>query len=914
MREMKQEMMSHRQPTYSSNCPPNRVAQPAAQYHGPKATDQSRCQERTEHCQQPKRCPEGNYDNNFRREDRSDRRCFICGNPGHVAWQCRKPSYTTKPEEKGVKGTTNNRTDAVGRDKWNPPVPGRKKPNVMQGIEKPIQFRREAYLEVVFQGRTIHALLDSGCEQSVIGKNLIPRMLLSRTDHQLSAANGSPLPLLGETVIEFEVSGFKTGAHVVVTRAVTDLILGIEWLQQNNCAWNFGLNTFSIQGHLGVLKCKKATRNEVRKLICDEDTEVLAQQQTHVPVVLTCPGLNVTGDWLIDNKVFNNTLVVASTVYSSETIKTICRVVNLSDTSQLFRRGDYISEAVWVDKIWSMDQPMNESDNQPLDLRHVTLSNERSDDMESEGEEVMTNSDQPDQDEFIDELMTKVSIDLTDEQRKKLRNLLEDKKSAFSLSDFDLGRTDIVQHKIDTGDARPFRQPLRRHPMAHLPVIDEHVEQMLQNDICVPSTSPWASNVVLVTKSDGSVRFCIDYRQLNSLTVKDSYPLPRIDTCFDALGGTKYFSTLDLRQGYWQVENDPATADKTTFITRKGAFKFKVFPFGLSNAPAIFQRLMNLVMMGLTWEACLVFLDDIVVISKTFDQHIERLGAVLDRLILANLKLKPSKCKLLQEKVKFLGSMVSADGIEPDPDKIQAIVDWPQPKNLTELRAFVGLANYYRRHIEGFSNIAKPLSDLTKKNRPFLWGDDQQQAFETLKNRLVNYPVLAPPIEDGKYIVDTDASNFAMGAVLQQEQNGVNRVIAYASKTFDAAQVHYCTTRKELAAVIFALKEFRHYLLGGKRFLLRTDHGALTSLFKVPIPIQQQARYLNILADYNFEIQHRPGTQHGNSDGLSRRPCRNKRCNREDCEEFDPDVDRQYRRLRSGKNYLKGVETTSQIR
>ena len=277
----------------------------------------------------------------------------------------------------------------------------------------------------------------------------------------------------------------------------------------------------------------------------------------------------------------------------------------------------------------------------------------------------------------------------------------------------------------------------------------------------------------------------------------------------------------------------------------------------------------------------------------------------MDRLILANLKLKPSKCKLLQEKVKFLGSMVSADGIEPDPDKIQAIVDWPQPTNLTELRAFVGLANYYRRHIEGFSNIAKPLSDLTKKNRPFFWGDDQQQAFETLKNRLVNYPVLAPPIEDGKYIVDTDASNFAMGAVLQQEQNGVNRVIAYASKTFDAAQMHYCTTRKELAAVIFALKEFRHYLLGGKRFLLRTDHGALTSLFKVPIPIQQQARYLNILADYNFEIQHRPGTQHGNSDGLSRRPCRNKRCNREDCETFDANDRPRCGNLRSGRNYLK---------
>ena len=286
--------------------------------------------------------------------------------------------------------------------------------------------------------------------------------------------------------------------------------------------------------------------------------------------------------------------------------------------------------------------------------------------------------------------------------------------------------------------------------MAHLPVIDDHVEQMLKNDICVPSTSPWASNVVLVTKSDGTMRFCVDYRQLNTLTVKDSYPLPRIDTCFDALGGAKFFSTLDLRQGYWQVENDPQTAEKTTFITRNGACKFKVLPFGLSNAPAIFQRLMNLVMMGLTWETCLVFLDDIVVIAKTFDEHLERLGVVLDRLISANLKLKPSKCKLLQKKVKFLGSIVSSEGIEPDPDKIKAVSEWPEPTTLTELRAFVGLANYYRRHIKGFSDIAKPLSDLTRKDKPFIWGKDQQTAFELLKDKLIHYPVLSPPLEEGK--------------------------------------------------------------------------------------------------------------------------------------------------------------------
>ena len=202
--------------------------------------------------------------------------------------------------------------------------------------------------------------------------------------------------------------------------------------------------------------------------------------------------------------------------------------------------------------------------------------------------------------------------------------------------------------------------------MAYLPIIDEHVDKMVASGICEPSTSPWAANVVLVKKSDNSLRFCIDYRQLNSVTVKDSYPLPRIDSCMDALGGSKYFSTLDLRQGYWQVENDPESADKTSFVTRRGSFRFKVLPFGLSNAPAIFQRLMNLVMRGLTWEACLVFLDDIVVMSSSFEQHLERLRAVLGRLKVANLKLKPSKCKLFQLRVKFLGSIVSEERIEPN--------------------------------------------------------------------------------------------------------------------------------------------------------------------------------------------------------------------------------------------------------
>ena len=246
-------------------------------------------------------------------------------------------------------------------------------------------------------------------------------------------------------------------------------------------------------------------------------------------------------------------------------------------------------------------------------------------------------------------------------------------------SDFDIGRTHLVQHRIDTGNHPPIKEPLRRHPMAHWPIIDQHVDEMLANDVIEPAISPWSSNVVLVKKKDGTMRFCVDYRRLNEITRKDSYPLPRIEDCLSSLGGACYFSTLDLRAGYWQTEMDSKDADKTAFVTRRGVFRFKVLSFGLANAPSLFQRLMNYVLAGLTWEACLVYIDDIIVWGSSFDEHLRRLAEVLQRLREANLKLKPSKCQLFQRKVNFLGHVISAAGIEPDPEKIRSIVEWPVP-------------------------------------------------------------------------------------------------------------------------------------------------------------------------------------------------------------------------------------------
>ena len=458
------------------------------------------------------------------------------------------------------------------------------------------------------------------------------------------------------------------------------------------------------------------------------------------------------------------------------------------------------------------------------------------------------------------------------EQRRRAEAFIQVNSELFSKSEYDIGRTNLVPHVIDTGSHRPIKQPLRRHPFAHLEVIDQTVADMLRHDIIEPAASPWASNVVLVRKSSGQLRFCLDYRSLNSVTYKDSYPLPRIDTCLDSLGGSKIFSTLDLRSGYWQARIDPASADKTAFVTRKGTFRFKVLSFGLSNAPALFQRLMDLVLAGLAWDICLVYLDDIIVMSETFDRHLERLEAVFDRLRRAGLKLHPSKSRLFQVRTKFLGHIVSGEGISPDEEKIRAVRDWPTPSNLTEARGFVALASYYRRFIEGFADIARPLHELTRKGVAFEWTHRQQEAFEHLKHCLISAPVLATPKDHGMYVLDSDASNEALGLVLQQEQDGVLKVIAYASRALLAAERSYCTTRKEMLAVIYGLKHFRQFLLG-RHFVCRTDHAALTSLFRTPEPVGQQARYLDLLGEYDMEIVHRPGSAHGNSDALSRRPC-----------------------------------------
>ena len=453
-------------------------------------------------------------------------------------------------------------------------------------------------------------------------------------------------------------------------------------------------------------------------------------------------------------------------------------------------------------------------------------------------------------------------------------------KDQFSRSSHDLGCTNLVEHTIKTTpNCKPVKLRPYRIPLAKREFAESEIEAMAKKGLIEPSYSAWSAPAVLAPKRDGTLRFCVDYRRLNELTIPDSHPLPRIDDALDALGGSSWFSTLDLKSGFHQVSIAEEDRPKTAFsIPGSGLWQWRVLPFGLINSPSVFERLMERVFAGLTFLILLIYLDDIIVYSKTFEEHLENLGIVFERLKEANLKLNPKKCNLLCRKVAFLGHEVSESGISTDPSKVQAVKEWPQPNTATEVRQFVGLASYYRKFIPSFATICKPLHKLTEKDAKFVWTNHCQSAFDTIKQLLTSAPVLSYPLLEGQpFLLDCDASNVGVGAVLSQLQNDEEKVISYFSKCLSRSERQYCTTRKELLAVVLAVKHFHHYLFGQK-FTVRTDHGCLQWLMRFKNCEGQIARWIETLSIYTFTVVHRAGRVHNNADSLSRRPCHNDHC------------------------------------
>ncbi len=494
----------------------------------------------------------------------------------------------------------------------------------------------------------------------------------------------------------------------------------------------------------------------------------------------------------------------------------------------------------------------------------------------SEGIDSHINAIRVDSDEArLREVQTLLAVDklgIGDEERGQLAELIGEFEDIFALNPAQLGHTNIVEHSVNTGDNMPIRQPPRRVPFALRAKVDEMVEEMSTQGVIQPSTSPWASPIVLVTKKDGSTRFCVDYRRLNSVTKKDVHPLPRIDDTLDSLANQKYFTTLDLASGYWQVGMEQQSQEKTAFITHSGLYEFLVMPFGLCNAPATFQRLMEVVLHGLVRKVCLVYLDDILIIGRSFEEHLMNLRQVFNRLRDAGLCLKPSKCQLARTQVVYLGHVISREGIAADPGKVEAVRNYPVPKNLKQLRAFVGLASYYRRFIPDFSAVARPLHTLTRKDTPFRWTEEQRASFDNLKKLMTEAPLLVYADFTKPFILETDASKEGLGAVLaQRTDNNQVHPIAYASRTLLAHEQNYSISELEALGVVWAVKHFRHFLYG-HRCEVYTDHVALKALLNTPHPSGKLARWGLALQELDLDIRYRPGKSNTNADALSRAP------------------------------------------
>ena len=414
------------------------------------------------------------------------------------------------------------------------------------------------------------------------------------------------------------------------------------------------------------------------------------------------------------------------------------------------------------------------------------------------------------------------------------------------------GRTRSTQHEIITKDARPIRCGPRRLAPAGL----RTEQEMLRGGQIEPSDSLWASLVVLVTKKDGLTWFCVDYRRLNS--TKDAYPLPQIDDSLRLLGNQQWFSTMDLASGYWQVAMSPEAKRKAAFVTNEGLFQFRVMPFGLCNAPATFERLMDRVLCGMRWSRCLVYLDDVISFGKSIPEALMRLEEVLARLSDFGLQLKAKKCTFMQTEVGFLGHIVGRSGLACDTEKLSAVRKWHEPNRVKAVRQFIGFVGYYRRFVKNFAGLAEPLVSLTRKGALFVWTDQQQTAFDALKACLLSAPILGFPTEEGRFVLDTDASLFAIGGVLNQIQNEEEVVIAYASRSLRISQCRYCTTRREMLAAVVMCTHFRSYLRGSQ-FTLRTDHSSLRWLHKIKNEDGMLARWYLLLGQFSVTFEYRRG-------------------------------------------------------
>ncbi len=729
--------------------------------------------------------------------------------------------------------------------------------------------------KVKVQIHNVHteALVDTGAQRTCISAAMFKRI---RSAEELSlekpdipsvrGVGGDIIRVCGKIVLSVAIAGLLLYQEfLVLERMHQSVILGTDFLAQQKATICFESNTLSLQGGMSEAQLGAPAKGRSAAVYTARNVEIPPHCEVSIPC--TVKG-KLHSNGLIEpikNLPLKYFVAGATCLVCPLEGKTSYRVVN--PTAKYVTLPSRTLVGLYRPLPPSADiTPLPPSD--PLaqsgsDVNTVTGKNPK-----------LSESDREHHIAVAKDLGINLeNSSLTEDQKKELLCFLGQNRSIFAKDLYELESTNLYSHTIETGDAPPIRSRHYRYPPEKRDEIERQVKKMLEAGIVEPAFSEWVSPVVLVRKKNGEMRFAVDYREVNRCTKVVQFPLPRFEDVLDCIGQSKatVYSTLDCASGFWQIKMSEESKHKTAFITQSGTYQFRKMPFGLVNAPMSFQMVMSEALRGLNWKFCICYVDDVLIHSRDFEQHMTHLAQVFARLKDANLKLQPAKCKFAVPEVYYLGHVLKRGGVAVDTAKTEAVRDFPTPKRQKDVRAFLGLAGYYRRFVKGFAKIATPLNRLLQQDTKFEWTPECEAAFNSLKQHLANPPILAFPDFSKDFILCTDSSDFAIGYVLEQlDGDGRERVIAYAGRALSKAEQKWGAADRECLALVAAVKAF-HVYLANSYFKVYTDNAALQYIRNTKQPCSRRMRWATKLMGYNFDIKHRPGKENSNADGLSRR-------------------------------------------